>query len=434
MSSKKKADKDSKVNILVVDDESGIREMFTEILSDLGYRVLTAKNADEAQKIVVSESVMMAFLDIWMPPGINGIDLLKIWKEKNLLTFPVVVVSAYTDVKTTVDAMKNGAINVMDKPVEPKKIEEIVRKCEAETKAEIFDGSIKELNMGESKAILKLKGLLLRHANSKGALCFVGKAKDGGEHFGLLLHPTGKPRLVINDPKQLETNPNSLLAEVKNGSIYVRNLVKLNSAQQQGLLLIIRNMNQHSVRVIVESETSIDELKKEGKLNEKLIQALKPNQIEIPDLIDYEKDLPVLVKLILERLNATDCLNIKEFESDGIRSLLGDLDRWRNAGLDALIGIIKLLLRSTNNGVISIEHVSKLFNPQGVDAGTVTEDIFAGDLREARICFERLYFSKLLERVNNNVQEAAKLSGLERTYLYRKVKTLLGQDILKSIQ
>ena len=103
-------------NILVVDDEMGIRELLSEILSDEGHVILTAENAQQARDARAASVPDLVLLDIWMPDT-DGVTLLKEWQRDGLLTMPVIMMSGHATIDTAVEATRIGALNFLEKPI-----------------------------------------------------------------------------------------------------------------------------------------------------------------------------------------------------------------------------------------------------------------------------------------------------------------------------
>src|ERR671933_485050 len=108
-------------NILVVDDEMGIRELLSEILGDEGHVVTTAENAQQARELRAAEAPDLVLLDIWMPDT-DGVTLLKEWQRDGLLTMPVIMMSGHATIDTAVEATRIGALNFLEKPIALQKL------------------------------------------------------------------------------------------------------------------------------------------------------------------------------------------------------------------------------------------------------------------------------------------------------------------------
>ncbi|RFU47305.1 response regulator transcription factor EsaR [Paraburkholderia sp. DHOC27] len=107
--------------ILVVDDEMGIRELLSEILSDEGHVVEAAENAQEARDFRLRQAPDLVLLDIWMPDT-DGVTLLKEWAAQGQLTMPVIMMSGHATIDTAVEATKIGALNFLEKPIALQKL------------------------------------------------------------------------------------------------------------------------------------------------------------------------------------------------------------------------------------------------------------------------------------------------------------------------
>ncbi len=113
-------------NILVVDDEMGIRELLSEILGDEGHVVTTAEDANSARELRLSSSPDLVLLDIWMPDT-DGVTLLKEWQRDGLLTMPVIMMSGHATIDTAVEATRIGAMNFLEKPISLQKLLRMVQ-------------------------------------------------------------------------------------------------------------------------------------------------------------------------------------------------------------------------------------------------------------------------------------------------------------------
>ncbi|MET3132277.1 DNA-binding NtrC family response regulator [Oxalobacteraceae bacterium GrIS 1.11] len=108
-------------NILVVDDEMGIRELLSEILGDEGHAVQLAENAQQAREARAAGAPDLVLLDIWMPDT-DGVTLLKEWQRDGLLTMPVIMMSGHATIDTAVEATRIGALNFLEKPIALQKL------------------------------------------------------------------------------------------------------------------------------------------------------------------------------------------------------------------------------------------------------------------------------------------------------------------------
>lgn len=135
--------------VLVVDDEIGIRELLSEILSDEGYGVLLAENASAA-RAAMNQHPDLVLLDIWMPDN-DGISLLKEWSSSGQLTAPVIMMSGHATLDTAVEATKFGAVDFLEKPIALSRLISAVK--------EALQKSSKEPRIGDSQASARIDAL-----------------------------------------------------------------------------------------------------------------------------------------------------------------------------------------------------------------------------------------------------------------------------------
>ncbi|MEC5408871.1 response regulator transcription factor EsaR [Paraburkholderia sp. MPAMCS5] len=125
--------------ILVVDDEMGIRELLSEILSDEGHVVEAAENAQQAREFRLRQAPDLVLLDIWMPDT-DGVTLLKEWAAQGQLTMPVIMMSGHATIDTAVEATKIGALNFLEKPIALQKLLKAVEQGLARGTAALMPG------------------------------------------------------------------------------------------------------------------------------------------------------------------------------------------------------------------------------------------------------------------------------------------------------
>jgi DNA-binding NtrC family response regulator len=141
--------------ILVVDDEIGIRELLAEILFDEGYQVHLAENAGQARAFRNEHEPDLVLLDIWMPDT-DGVTLLKEWVEQDLLTMPVVMMSGHGTIETAVEATRIGAVDFLEKPIALQKLLDTISKAIKESVFKISPQHDAELQI--QKTSVKFEG------------------------------------------------------------------------------------------------------------------------------------------------------------------------------------------------------------------------------------------------------------------------------------
>ena len=152
-----KSDKDINMrttDMLVVDDEIGIREVLQETLEDEGYTVCLAENAEQARNLRNQICPALVLLDIWMPDS-DGITLLKAWAKNGQLSMPVIMMSGHGSIDTAVEATKIGALDFLEKPIPLQKLLTTVERALKHNKNKTQNISPIE-NLGNSPAIKEL--------------------------------------------------------------------------------------------------------------------------------------------------------------------------------------------------------------------------------------------------------------------------------------
>ena len=177
--------------ILVVDDEIGIRELLSEILRDEGYQVRLAENATQARAQRLQARPDMVLLDIWMPDT-DGITLLKEWASSGLLTMPVVMMSGHGTIDTAVEATRIGAFDFLEKPITLQKLLATVGKAlrSGEQKAK---PTLMLSTLGRAPIVNELKQRLEKIANLKTPLLLTGEPGTGIELCARFVHPPTAP-------------------------------------------------------------------------------------------------------------------------------------------------------------------------------------------------------------------------------------------------
>ncbi|PRG79512.1 two-component system response regulator [Burkholderia multivorans] len=135
--------------ILVVDDEMGIRELLSEILSDEGHVVEAAENAQAAREYRLNQAPDLVLLDIWMPDT-DGVTLLKEWAAQGLLTMPVIMMSGHATIDTAVEATKIGALDFLEKPIALQKLLKAVEPRRARGAAPVSANAAAKAGAGQA--------------------------------------------------------------------------------------------------------------------------------------------------------------------------------------------------------------------------------------------------------------------------------------------
>ena len=405
--------------ILVVDDEIGIRELLSEILSDEGYLVRLAENAAEARACRNRSRPDLVLLDIWMPDT-DGITLLREWSSAGLLTMPVVMMSGHGTIDTAVEATRIGAYDFLEKPVALQKLLATVGRAlnhgEQQPQAALSLASL-----GRGSLAVELKQRLERIANLRTPLLLTAEPGCGVELCARFLHPRNTPWVVPETTALLADSPLDLLSQAREGTLFVHDVAEINKVEQKGLLLLLGKLDRYNVRVICGASRHLPDLVAQGAFDERLYSILSATTIRVPSLREHREDVPDLANLVLSSMVEAKEVPPRQFSTAALNAL-------RNydwpGNFAQLQSVVQTLAHTVSAEQINLEDIN-LALPQPASAGVVTQSLPLDlPLRDARDAFERVYFEHHIGKEGGNISRVAESVGLERTHLYRKLKQL----------
>lgn len=402
--------------ILVVDDEVGIRELLSEILSDEGHSVQLAENATAARSLRAQGRPDLVLLDIWMPDA-DGITLLKEWATGGHLNMPVIMMSGHGTIDTAVEATRIGAMDFLEKPIALQKLLATVKRAlrAGESRATM---PLSIANFGRSAAITELKKRLSKISATGAMLLMRGEKGAMPELFARYLQQPNTPWFegahALNDASQ------ELLQEVSNGVVFVAELAALSKNQQKHLAFLASRAEKGNVRLVSFTAEEPTRLVEEQGFDAALMQALSGIVIALPPLREYPEDIPEIAALMLAQLVETRFCPPRIF-STGALNVLRHFS-WPG-NLEDLAAAVRTLALTSLEEEIGVGDAERVL-PQFARRAAETEVSFDLPLREAREAFERTYFEHHLAQANGSIARLAERSGLERTHLYRKLKAL----------
>ncbi len=406
--------------ILVVDDEPGIRELMREILEEEGYDVRAAENGTAARSALEAKVPDLVLLDIWMP-DVDGVTLLKEWKTQGRLTMPVVMMSGHGTVHTAVEATRLGAFDYLEKPVAYKQLLETVRKAmETRSAKAITTGTLEYLGAGE--AIKRLTQQLGLAASAGLPVLLMTEPGAGEEAVAHFLTPPEGAFIQVDEAAVLADRPADLLVRAKGGLVFVPDLSALSTMQQKGLALLIARRGEFATRVVAACQCPPAQMLAEGKLLRELHDFFAHAVVELPPLRARREDIPALATRMLEDACAQLLIPPRRFTEAALAALSAYDWPGNLSELDALAGRLALEEGGEPVDVAAVEAIlgkpAKATGPAGIDL------MLHLPLKDARDAFEKAYLEALLAECNWGMSRAAERAGLDRTNLYRKVKQL----------
>jgi DNA-binding NtrC family response regulator len=409
-------------HILVVDDEVGIRELLSEILTDEGYDVHLAENAEAARAFRALRRPDLVLLDIWMPDT-DGVTLLKEWAGGGLLTMPVVMMSGHGTIDTAVEATKLGAADFLEKPVALAKLIDTVNKAIKRGVALPRRAPSMDLSaLGRSPLILELKKRLTQIAGNTAPVLLLGETGCGFEICAHFLHQPSSPWVEIKDRARLVSDPLSFVEGLGNGTLYLPEVGELGRLEQKGLGLLLDRIEGSGARLVCTSSRSLDAMVAAGEFESRLFYRLSSLAVQVPPLRDHREDVPDIANFMLAQLIETGVCPVRRLTTPAMNQLR-NFD-WPG-NLPQLNNVVRTLAVTALSSEIDAADVNRVLAPMKQSTPAVAHGIPLDiPLREARDAFERMYFEHLIQQEGGSMTRVADKSGLERTHLYRKLKQL----------
>jgi two-component system nitrogen regulation response regulator NtrX len=403
--------------ILVVDDEVGIRELLSEILADEGHTVQLAENAASARALRGTERPDLVLLDIWMPDT-DGITLLKEWAANGQLTMPVVMMSGHGTIETAVEATRIGAIDFLEKPIALQKLLATVKRA-LRSEGGPTQAGLTLLSLGRSAVIADLRKRLGQIASLSVPVLLRGEPGVMPELFARYLHQPNTPWIAPGTA--LADAPQDLLAQAAGGLIFIEELATLTPVQQKNLTFVLAKQEKAKTRVVSFTAEEPARLVADIGFDAALLARLSEVSLVLPALREHAEDIPDIASILLAQLVESRACPPRHFSTAALNALR--LFHWpRNLhDLQSAVKNLALTTLEEEIGAEDVERVGVQFHPVTKTQVTLPLEL---PLREARETFERAYFEQLLAREGGSIARVAEKSGLERTHLYRKLRAL----------
>ncbi len=409
--------------ILVVDDEPAIRELIQDILEDEGYHVTTAENGDSARQCLAHKLPQLILLDIWMP-DIDGISLLREFKrqEPNLA---VVMMSGHGTIESAVEATRLGAGDFIEKPLSTAKLLRSVETAIAnQQKLAASKQQRTKEPVGKSAETVLLRKQAQRVAKHEMPILLLGESGTGKRCFAHYLHslgPYSESKFIELTAESFPLDSLKLLSLTENNCVYISKIGQLNEKAQALLLHMLENDRLNQCQLIFSNHQNLDKSVVNGLFNETLFYKINSITLTLPKLTDHIEDIPELVHHFVDQYTSENQLPYRHFT-------VAAQNRLRNypwpGNVVELQNIIQRLLVLSENEEIDEGDIDKALIPSKQDQKNSNTINYELPLREAREQFERIYLLYKLQQTAGNVGKAAKLAGMERTHLYRKLRSL----------
>jgi two-component system, NtrC family, nitrogen regulation response regulator NtrX len=447
-------------HILVVDDEADIRDLIGEILTEEGYQVTSAANAAEARAAVARRQPELVLLDIWMPDT-DGISLLREWQQAGRLRCPVVMLSGHGTVETAVEATRLGATDFVEKPVSLNTLLRTVTRALEGTRPVPRVGARGVIlpifaALGRSRRIRDLRTQAEQLAPATKPLLLCGESGTGRGAMASFIHDSSprrdQPLVKVAGASLLAENAAPLLLgadtaqgaepgaieRAGGGTLFISNLEDASPAAQSLLLGVLDTgtwtrlgraaPQPAAVRFMASIRGTITAAP--PGLRSELYERFGANRLAVPAVREYAEDISELLRHTVEDLNERVQLPFRRFS-------IAAQNRLRNypwpGNLRELTSLVERILAAGGAEEISLAEVEQELAPHTTTTQPlVQQDLLALPLREAREQFERAYLTEQLALCGGKVGQLAKRVGMERTHLYRKLRSL-GVDFRASL-
>ena len=443
----------SNPHVLVVDDEADICASIRDILGDEGYAVTVAADAGEARTARAKRKFDLVLLDIWMPDT-DGITLLREWSENGDLNCPVVIMSGHGTVDTAVEATRLGAFDFVEKPLSLAKllrtVEAAIESAGRQSRAATSLLPSLLAPVGRSQVMKALRERVQQYARHEGSVLLSGEAGTGRGAFARYMHAlsrrTDEPLTNLTAASVSEVNVEEYLLgreagdtvtagaleRAAGGTLVIDGLSDLSSVAQKILLGVIEDGQFTRVggslpvkidaRIVATVGADFEALVEAGELRRDLVALVSALSLRVPPLREYSEDVPELLTYYVDKLVDAEGLTFRRFS-------VAAQNRLRNypwpGNVRELKHLVRRLLLSGSSEDITLDEVEAEFRALApMDEPLVKQDLLALPLREAREHFERSYLQQQLVLCGGKVGLLAKRVGMERTHLYRKLRTL----------
>jgi len=444
--------------ILVIDDNSDIRQLISGILKDKGFSVREATNYDQALLEISKKLPDVAIIDVKLDKGDNdGLELLEHLKKIDD-DVPVIMISGHANVQMAVDALKLGAFEFIQKPFSTERLLNFLNRA-----IENVDLKKEKKNLesklfysydiiGISQSMQKVKHLITKLANTESRIFISGPAGSGKELVARQVHKqssrNNKPFVVVNgallDPQKYElelfglenlndTSTYGFFEKAKDGTLLIDEICEIPLETQAKILRVLidqkfRRVNGSrevnvNVRIISTSSKNIREEVDKGNFREDLYHRLNVVPIILPPLKDRTEDIPSLLNYFSKKISELN--GISETKLDTHFDLFykydwpGNVRELRN--LVERISILSLNENKSNVNQLVLDSLSPKTSTQSLET---FDNVFSYPLKEAREKFEKNYLTSQLKKHKGNISKTAEFIGMERSALHRKLKTL----------
>ncbi len=442
------------LHILVVDDEPDITSIVREILEDEGFTVSVAQDAAQAREARRARRPDLVLLDIWLPDT-DGVSLLAEWTRQSDLDTPVVMMSGHGTIETAVEATRLGAFDFIEKPLStPKLLLSVHRALEtAKLRRENVglrrDSDLPPEPIGRSRLMEDLRRQIQRVAQHDAPVLISGESGSGKTICAHYLHAVSNLRTgpFVRMPADTGAKHDSevvlfgsekgselvfgCLEQANGGTFFLPNLLDLAPSVQTRLLGALRQGSflrvgggkpvHFNARMVAATNRDPGSALAAGEFRNDLYYHLNVVPLRVPPLREHREDVPELLSYYMESFASRENLTYRRF-TVGAQNRLRN-HQWPGNVLELKNLVHRLLILGSGADIDQAE-VEAALGPAPGRPEEVHADGVDLPLKAAREQFEREYLLHQIGALGGNISKVAAKAGLERTHLYRKLKSL----------
>ncbi len=440
-------------HILVIDDEPSIRTLLKEILEEEGYKVSVAKDAETARINRQKERPDLSLLDLWLPDA-DGLTLLKEWAPGQSGS-PVIVMTGHGTTETAVEALKMGAYDFIEKPLSTAKILISIQRALENASLNFENARLKKLDqelgrfVAQEKKMLKLKADCKNVAKHHANVLILGESGVGKETVARFIHQSSTSRdenfILLNFAGLTsEEQENQLFGYqsssrtgygafelAQKGTVFFKDISCLKPNLQAKLVRVLENKvffrgsSQEAIpltsRIIASAKKNLLEIVSTEGFREDLFYQLSVVPLSVPPLRKRKEEIDELIDTFVRVLVAKENLPLRQFS----KTAKARLKQYHWPGnLRELKNYIQRILILGSKGVIEKSEIEQILGPRDIQASDLSEEIFQLPLKLARLQFEKAYLQRQLKNFDGNVAMVSEHIEIERTHLYRKLRSL----------
>ena len=449
------------LEVLVVDDEADIRELVSGVLEDEGYAVRVAADSSQTLDAIEERRPSMVLLDVWLQGSkLDGLQLLQEIKQRDS-TIPVLMISGHGNLDTAVAAVREGAIDFIEKPFEAERLIYLVDRA-TETERLRRENETLRLQVGHedqlhgsSVAINTVRATLKRVSPTGSRVLISGPPGVGKEIAARMIHqwsPRARaPFIVLSaammSPERVEEElfgseaegaiRPGLLEHAHGGTLFLDEIADMPPTTQAKILRVLTDQSYSrvggqrpvkvDVRVLSATSRNLQDEIAAGRFREDLFYRLNVVPVKLPALRERREDIPELVSHFLARFAGERRMSAPGITEEAMAALQahewpGNVRQLRN-----IIERTLILAPSERMSCIEVDLLPpEVLDNQGPIGGSAnaTMAIMGSPLREARESFEREYLKIQIRRFSGNISRTASFIGMERSALHRKLKAL----------